>query len=344
MNKISDNLNNKFIKKALLYKHLNGKIQCNTCEHKCELKINQIGFCRTRKNINNELFTLIYGNISSISNNPIEKKPFFHFHPGTFALTIGSYSCNFTCSWCQNYSISKTLPKFIDKNYLSPEQLVQLAIKNHSNGLSYSFNEPTLLLEHAINSFKIAKKKGLYNTFVSNGYMTIDALKILIDSGLDAINIDIKGNWEIVKKHCNADLNYIIRNAKYAKDHGVHVEITTLVITKLNDNIKILKEIGLTIKNKLGKNVPWHLTRYFPHYKYNEPPTSIKILEDGMKMAKNLGLNYVYIGNVPGHNGENTYCPNCKKLIIKRSIFNLVENKIIENRCPYCKEPIPIII
>ncbi|MHA1268538.1 MAG: AmmeMemoRadiSam system radical SAM enzyme [Candidatus Helarchaeota archaeon] len=335
---------NLFHHKALLFERLNDKIQCNTCEHRCKLKLNQIGYCKTRKNINDELYTLIYGKISTISNNPIEKKPFYHFYPGSYALTIGSYSCNFACSWCQNSSISKVLPKNNNADFLSPDQLVQLALNHHSDGLSYSFNEPTLLLEHSLEAFKIAKKHGLYNTYVSNGYMTLDALKHLISSGLDAINIDIKGNKLIVKKHCNAELDYILRNAKYAKNHGVHVELTTLIITKLNDSEELIYELAQSIKNYLGNEVPWHLTRYFPHYKYQEPPTDIKFIENAWEIAINTGLKYVYIGNIPGHKGSNTYCPNCGELLIKRNTFSVSKLNLDSNQCFNCKQNIPIIL
>ncbi|MHA1231468.1 MAG: AmmeMemoRadiSam system radical SAM enzyme [Candidatus Helarchaeota archaeon] len=334
---------NIFLHEAILFKDLDNTIQCLTCEHKCKLSNNKTGLCKTRKNIDNKLYTLVYGNISSISNNPIEKKPFFHFHPGTFALTVGTFSCNFKCDWCQNYSISKTLPVYDPKNYISPEDLVKLAINKNSDGLSYSFNEPTLLFEHSLQAFKIARSFNLYNTYVSNGYMTLDALKMLIDAGLDAINIDIKGNKETVKKHCGANLDYIFRNASYAKKNGVHVELTTLIIPGVNDNESMIREIAELIIKNLGSNTPWHLTRYFPNYKYTAPPTKIEILEQGMRIAKDIGIEYVYIGNVPGHEGENTYCHNCNKLLIKRSIFSILEINITNKHCPYCGIEIPII-
>ncbi|MBD3230968.1 MAG: AmmeMemoRadiSam system radical SAM enzyme [Candidatus Lokiarchaeota archaeon] len=334
---------NKFLKEALLFKKTDKDLQCLTCNHKCKLKPGQTGYCETRKNLDGTLYTLIYGNISSLSNNPIEKKPFYHFYPGSRALTVGSYSCNFSCDWCQNFRISKVKPINDPQNFISPQDLVQLAIKK-SNGLSYSFNEPTLLLEHSLEAFKIAKKHHLYNTFVTNGYMTSEAIKLLIKAGLDAMNIDIKGNDSVVKKYCNANLEMIIENAKKAKESGVHIEFTTLVIPQINDSEDIMNEIALIIRENFGEDTPWHLSRYFPHYQYSEPPTEIKKLKKSMTMGYEIGLNYIYIGNVPGHRAQNTYCPACGTLVIKRNIFDVVKNKLIQDKCPNCGKTIPIVL
>ncbi len=332
------------IKEALLFRRDNEKLQCLTCEHRCLLKIGQFGRCKTRKNIDNILFTVIYGDISSISLNPIEKKPFFHFFPNSYALTIGSYSCNFNCPWCQNYDISKREPIPDACNYISPEKLVKLALERKAQGLSYSFNEPTLLLEHSLEAFRIAKKHGLYNNYVTNGYMTLEALKLLIESGLDAMNIDIKGNAQAVKKYCGADIEKVYRNAKFAKEKGVHIEITTLVIPEVNDSEDIFEEIASRIKLELGEETPWHVTRYYPQYKFSNPPTPIKTLEKARKIGFDKGLLYTYLGNVPGHSGENTYCPNCKELLLERFIFDVTKNKLTkDNKCPVCGYKIALI-
>jgi len=338
------NLDTQCVKEVLLSSVEGEEIRCLTCEHQCLLKKSQRGRCKTRRNMDGVLYTLIYGNISSISLNPIEKKPFFHFYPNSFALTIGSYSCNFLCPWCQNYDISKEDPQNVGCNYISPEKIVEIALSRKAQGLSYSFNEPTLLLEHSLESFKIAKQQGLYNNYVTNGYMTKDALKLLIENGLDAMNIDIKGNNEVVQKYCGADIKKIYRNAKIAKDNGVHVEITTLIIPELNDNDKTFREIAKFIKNELGNETPWHVTRYYPQYKFSNPPTPVKTLEKARKIGYDEGLLYVYIGNVPGHPGENTYCPNCKELLLKRYIFDVTRNNLTKNNCcPVCGFKIHLI-
>ncbi len=327
----------KFTKEARLFIKNDEFIKCKTCEHLCMLKEGQLGFCKTRKNINGKLYTLIYGKISSISNNPIEKKPFFHFYPESRALTIGSFSCNFTCDWCQNHNISKQDPTNAEARFISPRSLVEIAIKRNTQGLSYSFNEPTLLLEHSLEAFKIAHDNKLYNTFVSNGYMTLDAARLLIESGLDAINIDIKGNDSIVQKYCHAKLEPVFRNASFFKKKGIHVELITLVVPGVNDQFSIIEELANRIANNLGSETPWHLTRYYPAYKFTIPPTSIEFLEKAREIGKRKGLDYVYIGNVPDHQFENTYCPHCNALLVKRSIFSVIKNNLTGPTCPSCK-------
>jgi pyruvate formate lyase activating enzyme len=335
---ISKDFDTRFKKEALLFEELNGKIQCNSCQHRCQLNPGQKGCCKTRQNIDGKLYTLIYGDISSISNNYIEKKPLYHFYPGSRALTVGSWSCNFKCDWCQNYRISKVDPEQIkESEYYSPEDLIRLALEMNSQGLSYSFNEPTLLLEHSIEAFKLAKKNNLYNTYVSNGYMTLESLDCLIDAGLDAINIDIKGDKPTVRKYCNGDLDKILRNAVHAKEKGVHVELTTLIIPKINQEEKQIKLLSSMIKNMVGEDTPWHLSRYFPHYKYFEPPTDIEFIKKSKNIAKNLGLNYVYLGNIPGM-GEDTYCPVCGTLLIERNNLTTIKMHIKDNKCPECGE------
>lgn len=330
------------IRSALLKTNEGEKFRCLTCEQRCLLAEDQMGLCKTRQVINGNLRTLVYGNISSISNNPIEKKPFYHFHPGSFALTIGTYSCNFTCPWCQNYDISKVAPHVEDCNYISPEKLISLALQAKSQGLSYSFNEPTLMLEHALDTFPLARQKGLYNTFVTNGYMTLEALDLLIESGLDAMNVDIKGDRKAVRKYCGADVDKVYRNCTRAIEQGVHVEITTLIIPGVNDDEMVLREIASRIKTEIGPAIPWHLSRYHPQYEFTAPHTPIKTLERARAIGSSMGLDYVYLGNVPGK-GENTYCPKCNATIIKRYIFEIDEQNLdSSNKCRKCGNLIPI--
>jgi len=212
------------IREALLYKHLTDRVQCLTCERRCLIPEGESGLCATRKNIGGRLYTLEYGDISSISANPIEKKPFFHFYPGTKALTVGSWSCNFTCPWCQNYDISKS-PQNIGKGeYISPARLIELVRRYHCQGTSVSFNEPTLLFEYSLDVFDLARAEGYYNTYVTNGYMTAEALEMLVAGGLNAMNVDIKGEAKVVKRFCTADVDLVWRNVARAKEYGVWVE------------------------------------------------------------------------------------------------------------------------
>jgi len=295
------------VREALLYESLGDKVQCHTCERHCL----ETGFCATRKNIGGQLYTLEYGDISSISANPIEKKPFFHFYPGTKALTIGSWSCNFTCPWCQNYDISKSPQNIGQGQYISPAAFIEFVRKYCCQGTSVSFNEPTLLLEYSLDIFELARDKGYYNTYVTNGYMTAPALDMLVAHGLDAMNIDIKGESEVVERFCAADIDMVWRNAAWAKERGVWVELTTLVIPDVNDT-----DDGL----------------------------SLSALEKARGIGKAEGLKFVYIGNVPGHPYENTYCPGCQQSLIERYGFSITKYNISPDKhCSYCGEEVSII-
>jgi pyruvate formate lyase activating enzyme len=329
-------------KEALLYKKGKSAIICRTCEKKCRITPEKPGFCQTRNNINGELFTNVYGKIASISANPIEKKPLFHFYPGTTALTVGTFSCNFTCPWCQNYGISKSLPYKKDGDYISPERFIRLLELYNCKGTSISLNEPTLLFEYSLDVFQLARAKGYYNTYVSNGYMTIDVLKMLIDAGLDAINIDIKGDTSVYKKFCNADAKYVWRNVSHLRKNNIWLELTTLLIPDVNDSEKQLREIVKIIKEETGTGTPWHISRYHPAWEFNVPATPIQSLECAYEIGKDSGLNYIYIGNVPGHKYANTYCPGCGELLIKRTGFEIKINELIHsNKCPKCHFQIP---
>ncbi len=336
------------IREALLYEVLGDKVQCHTCERHCLIPEGETGFCATRRNIGRHLYTLEYGDISSISANPIEKKPFFHFYPGTKALTIGSWSCNFTCPWCQNYDISKSPQNVGQGQCMSPAQFIELVEKYQCQGTSVSFNEPTLLLEYSLDIFGLAKDKGYYNTYVTNGYMTRQALEMLVAHGLDAMNIDLKGEAEAVRRFCGADVNVVWRNAAWAKRHGVWVELTTLVIPGVNDAEDGLQRMARRIKSELGDDIPWHLTGYYPAYKFRDefyvPPTPVSTLESRRNIGIAEGLKFVYAGNVPGHPYENTYCPGCQQSLIERYGFSITKYNVSPDKhCPYCGQDIPVI-
>lgn len=340
------------VKEALLYEKVDSKVKCLTCERRCQIGPGKKGFCQTRKNMDGKLYTLVYGEIApgidGIRANPIEKKPLFHFWPGTMCLTIGTWSCNFVCPWCQNHHMSKRSDKIGSGYLLPPEEFVRLAKKTGCQGTSISFNEPTLLFEYSLDVFDLAKKQGLYNTYVTNGYMTEEALKVLIDHGLDAMNIDIKGDKEAVTKHCMADVEKVWRNAKTAKENNIWVELTTLVIPGVNDDEECLAGIARRIADELDVNTPWHVTGYYPAYKFASevyvPPTSVRALEKARKIGKEAGLNYVYLGNFPGHPYENTYCPKCNRLLIERYGFDVTKYALtLDKKCPGCGEKIPVI-
>lgn len=333
------------VREARFYERIEGdKVLCNACERRCRLQDGARGFCGTRANISGRLYTLVYGDVSSISANPIEKKPFFHFYPGTTALTVGTWGCNFACPWCQNWEISKSLPEPERARYIGPEELVNIAIEEGCDGTSISFNEPTTLLEYSLDLFPLAKRNGLYNTFVSNGYMTTRALESLIDFGLDAIKIDIKGDREVYLKYCGGlDVEVVWRNAETAERHGVHVEVVNLVIPGVNDDEDCLKWVVERHLKKLGPLVPLHFTRYHPEYEFKAPRTPVRTLEKARDLAKSMGVLFPYIGNVPGHKYENTWCPVCGEILIKRFGFEVLEYRLTERGgCPRCGFEVPL--
>ncbi len=343
-----------FLKESLLYEKVNSDlVRCATCERRCKINEGKKGFCKTRINYDGKLYVLTYGNISSVSNNPIEKKPFYHFFPGTKALTVGTWSCNFTCPFCQNWEISKRFPTDNSTDnptqYLSPKRFLELLQRFKSQGTSFSFNEPTLLLEYAIDVMNLTKPSNIYQTYVTNMYMTEEALKLLIENGIDAFCVNMKGDRSFYKKHCSVDSDIVWRNLQRAKELGAHIEVVTLIIPQQNDSEDILRGIAEKIKSLLGENTPWHCNQYYPAYKALEIGlvnyrTPTEILERAYRIGRDIGLKFVYVGNVHGHKLENTYCPNCEALLIERNIFGIQKNNLpIENTCPYCGESIPIV-
>ena len=336
------------IREALLYESLGDRVRCHTCERQCLITEGETGFCGTRKTIGGHLNTLVYGDIASMSANPIEKKPFFHFYPGTRALTVGSWSCNFSCPWCQNCDISKSPQNIGRGRYVAPNSFIELLSQYNCQGTSVSFNEPTLMLEYSLDIFSLARKEGYYNTYVTNGYMTKKALEILVAHGLDAMNIDIKGESEAVRIFCGADVEVVWRNASLAKGYGLWIELTTLIIPGINDAFEGLRRIARRIKGELGADTPWHLTGYYPAYTFRSesyvPPTPVSTLVRARDIGISEGLTFVYIGNVPGHPYENTYCPACGRSLIERRGFSITRYEVGSDKlCPSCGELIPII-
>jgi pyruvate formate lyase activating enzyme len=298
----------------------------------------QLGWCHTRENRNGILFTLIHGLVTSLSANPIEKKPLHHFYPGSVALTAGSYSCNFACPWCQNWDISKQSPS--DGRYMSPEEFVAEAIRQGCRGTSISFNEPTLSLEWSLELFRTAHQAGLYNTFVTNGYMTTTALEHLAHAGLDGMNVDVKGDAQAVRTHCQSDVEVVWRNLRRAREMGIWVEVTTLVIPGVNDDTTTLRTIAGRIRDSVGPETPWHVTRYRPAFVFSAPPTRVNKLEQARQIGLQAGLTYVYIGNVLGHTAESTFCPTCEQLLIQRSGMYATSNYLQAVCCPSCGQEV----
>jgi len=284
-----------------------------------------------------------YGLVSSYSINPIEKKPLFHYYPGTYASTVGSYSCNFKCPWCQNWSISKVYPSEVHfPRYLSPEELVKKTESDSKiDGISISFNEPTLSLEYALDTFRLCNPE-TYRMFVTNGYMTTEALDLLIQAGMTGMSVTVKGDSNIVKKYCKTNVEKVWDNIKTAFNRGVHVEVICLIIPTVNDSGSFFSETAKKIQD-INDNIPLHFTRFFPDYQFTDvKPTPVSTLEKAHQIARQNGLKFVYLGNIFGHPLENSYCPNCQKLLIKRTGYRI---KMLfdpqEAKCSSCNEVIP---
>ena len=340
-------------KEAVLYKKLdNNKVQCLACKHYCIIPEGRTGICSIRGNENGKLYLYTHSFPAAVALDPIEKKPFFHFKPGTKVFSIGTFGCNFRCAFCQNWELSQFPKKesryFAEKarvlvklnsTYLPPEKAVENAILYGSQGLAYTYNEPAVWSEYAKDIAKLAKQKGLFNLFVSSGYESIEALDYLEE--IDAYNIDLKAFSErFYRTICGTKLEGVLETIKELYKRKKWIEITTLVIPKENDSEEELREIARFIAS-LSRDIPWHISRFHPDYLMrNKPITPLSTLEKAYKIGKEEGLKYIYIGNVPGNEKENTYCPKCGKLLIKRFGFEVLENHVIGGRCEYCGEKI----
>lgn len=340
---------NPCIREALLFEQrAQEKVQCGVCFRRCIIAPGKRGYCQARTNIAGRLYVLTYGDISSMSANPIEKKPLHHVFPGTRALTIGSWGCNFACVWCQNWQISKRAPDPLRSNYLAPHDFVDAISQRNCQGTSFSFNEPTtVFFEYSLDVMPMARNRGFYNTYVTNGYMTEESLRWLAAAGLDAMNIDIKGCQTAVRIHCGIDVEKVWQTARQALDLGIWVEITTLVIPKINDTTRCLSRIARRIHQELGADVPWHVSGFHPAYLAREygltTSTPISTLERAHTIGKKAGLNYVYIGNVHGHPTEHTYCKECNAQLIHRDGYNITLIHLSkDSTCTRCGTANPI--
>jgi len=333
------------VREALLYDRLpDDRVRCGLCERRCVVAPLYRGVCRTRMNIGGKFYTLVYGAISALESRPIEIKPFFHYWPGSTALTFSTWSCNFDCIWCQNYDLSKTAPDPVKASYFSPEDIVDMALRGKDEGLCVSFQEPTILMDWVLPTFKLGREKGLYCCYVSNGYMTLDTLRLLREAGMDGLKVDVKGDAEAYRNYCGGvDVEKVWRNIREAKGMGFHVEVVNLVVTDINDDEACLKEVIGRHLREAGPETPLHFTRYYPAYSFHNPPTRVETLERAYEMAREAGVLYPYLGNVHGHKYENTHCPNCGESLIRRLGYTIYRYKITEDKkCPKCHQAIPI--
>ncbi len=327
------------MREAMFYKKLDdNKVQCYLCRHECVIADGKTGICAVRENKEGKLHTLVYGKVVSINIDPIEKKPLYHFLPGTDTYSLATVGCNFRCEHCQNYDISQ-LPRERHKivgEPFSPREIVRDALAQKCKSISYTYTEPTIFFEYAYDIAKLANKEGLKNIFVTNGYVGEEPLRTIAPY-LDAANIDLKAfTEEFYRKICGARLEPVLESIRLYKELGIWIEITTLIIPDLNDSEKELRQIARFIKG-LGEETPWHVTAFYPTYKLMEkPPTPAETLRMARKIGLKEGLRYVYEGNIPGTEGGNTYCYKCEDLLIRRYGFNVLENNIKNSKCPKC--------
>ncbi|MDD5499942.1 MAG: AmmeMemoRadiSam system radical SAM enzyme [Candidatus Nanoarchaeia archaeon] len=319
-------------KECLFYKQFKGDaVKCIACQHYCIIKPGNFGICGVRKNIKGKLFLTVYNKVAAQNVDPIEKKPLYHFLPGSKAYSVGTIGCNFKCSFCQNYGISQENNAEMGIT-MSPEKIVKEALKNGCESIAYTYTEPAIAIEYWMEAMKIAKNKGLKNVLVTNGYISKEVLK-KIHSLIDEMNIDLKAfNERFYQEICRAKLGPVLETIKLSKKSGIWIEITMLIIPGLNDSIKEIEKSAEFIKS-VDENIPLHLSRYFPSYEMSNPMTSESFLRQALKVCKKH-LKHVYLGNLECD--SSTYCSNCRELLIKRD-YEII-NYLKKNECKKCKE------
>jgi len=332
------------MKEALLYDKGDGeRVRCRLCPHRCTIADGKRGICGVRENRGGKLYSLVWGRPCALHVDPIEKKPLYHFLPGSVSYSIATVGCNLRCQHCQNWEISQ-MPKAggnVEGDEVLPEEVVQGALGSGCASISYTYTEPTVYMEYALDTSKLASDKGLKNVFVSNGYMTEDAIE-LISPHLHADNVDLKAFTDrFYREVCGASLEPVLSTLKSLVKRRVWVEVTTLLIPSLNDSPDELKQIAEFIRGELGDFVPWHVSRFHPDYKMdNIPHTDMRTIQKAADIGREAGLKYVYAGNVPHGDYENTYCPKCGELLIERNGFSVTMKRISAGRCGKCKNAI----
>jgi pyruvate formate lyase activating enzyme len=316
-------------------------VSCQLCAQRCTIRDGDAGRCRARRNVGGELRSLVYGRPVAVHVDPIEKKPFFHFLPGRTAYSLGTVGCPLSCKFCQNWQISQARPGDFDAEVLSPSAVVDAAVRRGSPVVAFTYNEPTVFIEYALDIAAAGRPRGLRSVMVSCGFMNERPLADLCRA-LDAIKIDLKGFSEgFYRDVSGAALAPVLRSIAQVRRAGVHLEIVNLVVPTLNDADASLARLAAWVMTELGADVPLHFTRFHPDYQLrNLPPTPVATLERARDMAMARGLRYVYVGNVPGHAGNHTYCPKCRVRVIARQDFFVLESSLKDGRCGACGCPI----
>jgi pyruvate formate lyase activating enzyme len=316
------------------------KVQCNLCNWRCVIDDGKLGRCCVRKNVGGELCSLNYDKLCSANPDPIEKKPMFHFQPGSRSFSIAAMGCNFRCEFCQNWQISQAALECgrIDGEPIDPEHIIEAAVRSRCRSVAYTYTEPTIFMELCAECGRLAKKRGLANVFVSNGFMTREAIDFA-SGWLNGINVDLKAfSEDFYRRLCKARLQPVLDTISYiAKETSIWIEITTLLVPGQNDSENELKQLADFLVNAAGVDVPWHISRFHPQYKYlDSVPTPLRSLERAFAIGKAAGLHHVYLGNVPGAKSESTFCYHCGRMLIHRIGYTIAANDIADSKCPDC--------
>jgi len=323
------------------YHHEEEIVKCLLCAQGCVLAEGERGECRARMNIDGELHSLVYGRPISVHIDPIEKKPFYHFLPGRDAFSLATAGCPLSCKFCQNWELSQARPEDYAVKYVPPDEIVRNSSSRDVPIIAFTYNEPTVFTEYLLDIAILAKEQNIRSVLISCGFMTEEPLSDMC-SALDAIKIDLKGFSEkFYQTVTGAELAPVLRSIKQVAKSSAHLEIVNLVVPTLNDSDKMLTELADWVMGEIGPDVPIHFTRFHPDYKMlNLPPTPVATLERARDIAMEKGIHYAFVGNVPGHSGNNTYCPSCNKIVIKRNGFFVSENHVINGKCEYCQHAI----
>jgi pyruvate formate lyase activating enzyme len=329
------------LKRAVLWQPAgNKKVRCSLCNWRCLIDEGKTGRCSVRKNENGVLYSLNYDKVCSANPDPIEKKPLFHFQPGSRSFSIATAGCNFRCIFCQNWQISQMALNNgqIDGQAISPEQIVAAAVRYGCKSIAYTYTEPTIFMELCNDCGRLARQRGLTNVFVSNGYMTKEAIDFAAE-WLDGINIDLKAfSEDYYRDLCKARLQPVLDSIAYiAKNTNIWLEVTTLIVPEQNDSEDELKKLADFLVNSAGPDVPWHISRFYPSYQYMDSrPTPAATLERACGIGAAAGLRYIYVGNLPGSKAESTYCYNCGQILIERIGYEILANNVTDSACPDC--------
>jgi pyruvate formate lyase activating enzyme len=330
-------------REAMFYEKLDGRaVRCTLCPKMCWVGDGGRGYCGVRQNVGGKYYTLVSDNPCALHVDPIEKKPLFHYLPGTRALSLATAGCNIECKYCQNWSISQSVPEETYNFDLPPLSVVDLAKKEQCRSIAYTYTEPMVFYEYVLHTSEEAQRQNIRNVLVTNGFVNPPPLEELCGS-VDAANVDLKGFTEqFYGDVCRGVLKDVLKSLKTYRRRSIHLEITNLIVPTLNDDMGSIREMCRWVKDELGEDVPLHFSRFTPTYKLkNLPLTPLETLERARETALEVGLHYVYIGNVPGHSAENTFCPGCGKVLVDRTGYSLREFNLQDGRCRFCGKPVP---